>query len=85
MGIAELAAFEFGLQVSQAACAFLGKISPLPTNVYAKAAVLVGQQFSYNACAAFKLGVKAAAAELATTQAQEAAAATALQGLPPIT
>lgn len=85
MGIEEVALLVALQQLAMAGKAYLAKISPLPVNVWAKAAVLVGQQIAANVATGAVLGLAAAKAEFATTQTQEAGVVAGLSALPPIT
>lgn len=85
MGIAEVAIWTAAQQLAQAGAAYLGRISPPPTNPWAAAAVAVGQQLAANAATAFGYAITAAEAEFGATQSAEAAVVSELGTLPPIT
>lgn len=85
MGMAEVAVFTAALQLSQALKAYLGRINPPPSNIWAAAALVVGQQLASNAVLAFSSAVAAASAEFKTQQTAEKSVVSDLAILPPIT
>lgn len=85
MGVAEMALLTAGNQFAQALSAYLGKISPLPGNIWAKAAVQVGKQIADNVAKATGMGLVAASAEFTTTNTAEKTFVASLATLPPIT
>jgi hypothetical protein len=84
MGIEEIVLLVAGQQFSQALAAYLAKIGPGTTNVYAAAAIAVGQQLAANAAKGCAIGLTAATSEFSNTQSNESVAATALLNLPTI-
>lgn len=84
MGIEEVAVFTAALQLSQAVNAYLGKISPPPSNPWAAAAVIVGQQLAKNAATAFASALAASEAEFKIMQTAEKGVVADLHALPPI-
>lgn len=82
MGVTEVTLIEAGLQLAQAGSAFLARVKP--TNTWAVAAVAVGQQIFANIAAGCKLGLAAATAEFATSNAAEKTFAASVVALPPI-
>ncbi len=85
MGAEEVALLVLLQQVAMAVGAYLGKITPPPANVWAKAAVVVGQQLAANVAKGAALGITAAVAEFNTTNVQEKTFVNGIQTLPPIT
>jgi hypothetical protein len=84
MGVSEIAFYTAGLQFAQAGVAYLGKINPPPTNVWALAAMAVGKQLAANAVSAFTAALAAANAEFKTSQSAELGAVNKLNTLPSI-
>jgi hypothetical protein len=85
MGAEEVALLVALQQFANAVSVYLGKITPLPTNVFAAAAVTVGKQLAANVAKGAALGLVAAQNEFTTTNSQEKAFVTGISALPPVT
>lgn len=84
MDLSTLAWLTAASQFAQATSAFLGKISPPPTNPWAAAAVAVGKQLATNAANVLAQGVTAAQNEFALSNKDDKQVAGTLANLPPI-
>lgn len=85
MGIRELALFVAAQQLAQATAAYLGGITPMPSNPWLAGLCRVGHLLAQNAVVAFQAGIDAASAEAKATRTAEATASSSIQALPPIT